>query len=174
LLLDVYAPLPEPTFRQLVRMVTESSLSPALRAKTLERIGRNGDVQRVTVANTPWLLPAGESLRDDIDDRVRFLAPFDPIVWDRRRFTTLWDWEYRLEAYTPPAKRKLGYYALPVLWRDQVVGWANAAVAAGTLRAELRFVRVAPRSPVFRRETEAELARLAECVGANRIERVAQ
>ena len=40
------------------------------------------------------------------DQRVRFLAPFDPVVWDRRRFEHFWNWEYRLEAYTPPAKRK--------------------------------------------------------------------
>lgn len=52
------------------------------------------------------------------DERVRLLAPFDPLVWDRRRFELLWGWPYRFEAYTPPAKRKLGYYALPLLWRD--------------------------------------------------------
>ena len=51
---------------------------------------------------------------------VRLLAPFDPIVWDRRRFELLWGWPYRFEAYTPVAKRKLGYYALPLLWRDRV------------------------------------------------------
>ena len=55
---------------------------------------------------------------------MRLLAPFDPIVWDRRRFELLWGWPYRFEAYTPVAKRKLGYYALPLLWRDRV--WAGA------------------------------------------------
>jgi len=52
--------------------------------------------------------------------RVRFLAPFDPVVWDRRRFAQLWSWEYRFEAYTPARKRVLGYYAMPLLWRDRV------------------------------------------------------
>jgi hypothetical protein len=56
------------------------------------------------------------------------LAPFDPIVWDRRRFELLWGWAYRFEAYTPIVKRKLGYYALPLLFRDQVTGWANVSV----------------------------------------------
>ena len=37
---------------------------------------------------------------------VRFLAPFDPVVWDRYRFEHLWGWAYRFEAYTPPAKEK--------------------------------------------------------------------
>ena len=58
---------------------------------------------------------------------MRLLAPFDPIVWDRRRFELFWGWEYRFEAYTPVHKRRLGYYALPLLWRDRVIGWANVS-----------------------------------------------
>ena len=73
------------------------------------------------VDNVEWYWPAGEVPEDAApDDAVRLLAPFDPIVWDRRRFELLWGWPYRFEAYTPVAKRKLGYYALPLLWRDRV------------------------------------------------------
>ncbi len=64
---------------------------------------------------------------------VRLLAPFDPVVWDRRRFEMLWGWPYRFEAYTPVTRRKLGYYALPLLWRDRVIGWGNVSVNNGTL-----------------------------------------
>ena len=71
--------------------------------------------------------------------RVRFLAPFDPVVWDRRRFERFWGWEYRLEAYTPPAKRKFGYYALPLLWRDDVIGWVNAQARDGSLHRRARL-----------------------------------
>jgi uncharacterized protein YcaQ len=74
-----------------------------------------------------WYWPASETLPDHEADGVRFLAPFDPVVWDRRRFEMLWGWGYRFEAYTPAAKRKHGYYALPMLWRDRVIGWANVA-----------------------------------------------
>jgi uncharacterized protein YcaQ len=92
---------------------------------------------------------------------VRLLAPFDPLVWDRLRFETFWDWRYRFEAYVPPAKRTLGYYALPLLWRDAVIGWGNLAVAGGRLQADLGFVAGRPpRDPVFRRELDAELARI--------------
>jgi hypothetical protein len=48
-------------------------------------------------------------------------------VWDRRRFEHLWGWAYRFEAYTPAPKRVRGYYALPLLWRDRVIGWGNLA-----------------------------------------------
>ena len=89
------------------------------------------------------------------------LAPFDPVVWDRRRFELFWGWGYRFEAYTPSAKRKWGYYALPMLWRDQVIGWGNVAVKEGGLQADLGYIAGhPPRDRAFNRELEAELARM--------------
>ena len=95
------------------------------------------------------------------DDTVRLLAPFDPVVWDRRRFELFWGWAYRFEAYTPAPKRKLGYYALPLLWRDEVIGWGNVSADNGKMKAALGYVSGrAPRDAVFKRELAAELARL--------------
>ena len=62
------------------------------------------------------------------------------MVWDRRRFEHFWGWAYRFEAYTPAAKRKLGHYALPMLWRDRVVGWANATMVDGRLQVAAGYV----------------------------------
>lgn len=101
------------------------------------------------------------------DDTVRFLAPFDPLVWDRRRFEMLWGWAYRFEAYTPVAKRKLGYYALPLLWRDRVIGWGNLSIEKGTLRAEFGYASAAPpRDRAYRRALEDELQRMREFLGS--------
>ena len=169
LLLDLYAPLPESTLWQLARMVTESSLSPALRLRTFDALRSGPDVRRVAIDGTNWLLPAHDDLRDDVASRVRLLAPFDPVVWDRRRFTHFWGWDYRFEAYTPPAKRKLGYYALPLLWRDDVVGWANATMKEGTLAVAVGFAKAMPRTAVFRRELDAELECLRIFVGADHV-----
>ena len=95
------------------------------------------------------------------DDAVRLLAPFDPIVWDRARFETLWGWVYRFEAYTPAPKRVRGYYALPLLWRDHVIGWGNVAVREGALDVDLGYVAGhAPRGQAFRRALEEELERM--------------
>jgi uncharacterized protein YcaQ len=94
------------------------------------------------------------------------LTPFDPVVWDRRRFEIFWGWPYRFEAYTPAPKRKLGYYALPILWRDQVVGWGNLSVANGKLVSSLGYVGgQAPREPAFRRSLAAELERMRAFLG---------
>ena len=73
-------------------------------------------------------------------DHVRILAPFDPIVRDSARFEHIWGWEYRFETYTPKIKRKLSYYAMSILWRDEVVGWANASVAENRLSCGFGYV----------------------------------
>ncbi len=97
---------------------------------------------------------------------ARLLAPFDPIVWDRARFQRFWGWEYKFEAYTPAAKRIRGYYALPLLWRDQVVGWGNLSVRGDELVADLGYAAgEPPRHPEFLPALDAELAAMAEFLG---------
>ena len=101
----------------------------------------------------------------EIARTVRLLAPFDPVVWDRARFEHLWGWPYRFEAYVPPKKRLRGYYALPLLWGERVIGWANARVTDGTLRVEMGYAESTPRERAFARELAAEIARLETFLG---------
>jgi hypothetical protein len=94
------------------------------------------------------------------------LAPFDPVVWDRRRFELLWGWPYRFEAYTPVSRRKLGYYALPLLWGDRVIGWSNVSVKGGRVEADFGYIGSAPRRDrTFQRALEEELDRLRDFLG---------
>jgi uncharacterized protein YcaQ len=104
----------------------------------------------------------------ELPRRVRFLAPFDPVVWDRRRFEHLWGWAYRFEAYTPVARRLRGYYSLPLLWGDRVIGWTNLKVVEGSLDVELGFVKGRPRGAEFRTELEAEIERTRAFLGLER------
>ena len=157
----IYAPLPLASLRFLLRRLRfaapqwEKEVAATIqRAK--ERLAYD-EVDGVT-----WYWPTDENPRNsEIEDRVRLLAPFDPVVWDRVRFELLWGWVYRFEAYTPPAKRLRGYYAMPLLWRERVIGWGNLSVKAGQLECEFGYVdSQPPRDRNFRRELEAEVERI--------------
>ena len=175
-LVALYAPVPEASLRQLTLMLRYGAphLESALRDRALLRVALDtGRLREHSVDGVKWIVPASEKVRGVAPATVRFLAPFDPVVWDRRRFELFWGWRYRFEAYTPPARRLLGYYALPLLWNDQVVGWANLNADANRLRAEIGFVEERPRDPRFVRELDAELERLREFIGASRVARIA-
>ncbi len=166
LVLHLYAPLPERTFRELAGIVTRTSLPGAKARIAVERMLKSDRLRHASVDGVTYLWPATEKPALEPHEQVRLLAPFDPIVWDRRRFELFWGWAYRFEAYTPPAKRRLGYYALPLLWRDQVIGWANVSLAGGMLEVETGFVGKRPRAAPFRRELDTELQRMSAFLGA--------
>jgi uncharacterized protein YcaQ len=88
--------------------------------------------------------------------------PSIPVVWDRRRFELLWGWTYKFEAYTPAPKRQFGYYALPLLWHDRVIGWANVTAPGGRLQAEFGYVDKKPRDAAFRAALDDELQRMTQ------------
>ena len=160
-----YAPLPSPSLGYLTSLLGYGA--PHLVRDTRAALASVRErLSNVRIDGTTWFWPADEnprSVRFMPDEQVRLLAPFDPVVWDRRRFEHLWNWAYRFEAYTPPAKRKLGYYALPLLWHDRVVGWSNARVAGGRLVATFGYATgAAPRSRAFRSALDDELDRMRE------------
>jgi uncharacterized protein YcaQ len=168
LIVHKYAPLPAATLGQLVHRLRGAA--PQWSAERRPALARaKARLAHVRTEGIDWYWPAGDSpasVRWQPDEDVRLLTPFDPIVWDRRRFEIFWGWAYRFEAYTPAPKRKLGYYALPLLWRDRVIGWGNATATASGLRCTFGYIGGrAPRSAAFRAGLEAELARMCAFLG---------
>ena len=163
-----YAPLPAASLAQLIARLRYGA--PQWRGSLRNAVHRTKQrLASVHLEGTDWFWPAEEALpsRSDADDeRVHLLAPFDPVVWDRRRFELFWGWQYRFEAYTPAVKRKLGYYALPLLWRDQVVGWGNLSFAEGRLSASFGYVTgKAPSARAFKQGLQRELAEMERFLG---------
>lgn len=168
LILAKYAPLPARSFSYLVQLLGYGA--PQLKAECRAALARaRRTLPTVQIDGVDWYWPEGENPRAKrwaVADEVRLLAPFDPVVWDRGRFELLWDWPYRLEAYTPAPKRQYGHYALPLLWRDAVVGWANVGVKAGGLTVELGYVAgQAPADAAYAAALDDELQRMSTFLG---------
>ena len=112
-------------FRLKLR-VTETELAPLV---------TSGELLSVSVQG--WATP-GYVHRDNEEmlERARtgrlrathttLLSPFDPLVWDRTRLREMFDFEYSIECYTPAARRRYGYFVLPILHRDRLVGRLDA------------------------------------------------
>ncbi|WP_304305908.1 crosslink repair DNA glycosylase YcaQ family protein [Pseudacidovorax intermedius] len=163
LVVRTYAPLPAASLTYLVRLLGYGAPHLSAHTQAALRLARE-HLASATLDGTTWYWPADENPRSRrwaVDDQLRLLAPFDPIVWDRRRFTLLWGWTYKFEAYTPPAQRQFGYYALPMLWGDRVIGWANVAGQAASGAPLLGYAdAAAARDRNASRLLDEEMARL--------------
>lgn len=156
-----YAPLPAASLSLVISRLRYAV--PQWRGELRSALQRaRMRLAHAVVDGVSWYWPGDEAQPfDSQPEGVRLLAPFDPVVWDRRRFELLWGWAYRFEAYTPVSKRKLAYYALPLLWRDRVVGWGDLSVKNGALKAAFGYVAgKPPRDRAFKRELESETERM--------------
>ncbi len=163
LIVRKYAPLPSRSLSQLLYHLGSGVPQwSGHRATALERAKRRLAHMRIDAIE--WYWPASEnpaSRRWQTGDAVHLLTPFDPVVWDRRRFELFWGWQYRFEAYTPAAKRKLGYYALPLLWGEHVIGWGNLSMSRGELRSTFGYLEGrGPRGAAYGNALELELERV--------------
>jgi len=88
-------------------------------------VGDTGEPAVVERVKGEWRVDPA-ALGDDFEGRTALLSPFDRLVYDRRRAQELFEFEYTLEMYKPAAKRRWGYFALPVLHDDRLVGKVDA------------------------------------------------
>jgi uncharacterized protein YcaQ len=155
----IYGPLPASSLAFYVRRLRFAV--PQWKDEVQAALKRAKERLQHTHVDVEWYWSPDESLQaHSLQDTVRFLAPFDPLVHDRWRFERLWGWTYRFEAYTPVRKRKLGYYAMPLLWRDEVIGWVNLSVKNKELKSDFGYFKEPPRHRSFKRELSLELDRI--------------
>lgn len=110
-------------------IATESDIADYFRFKKVKvadllgELESEGLVRKVSVEG--WKQPAWIHTQARIPRKIEaaaFLSPFDPVVWERKRALRLFDFHYRIEIYTPAPKRIFGYYSLPILVDDKIVG----------------------------------------------------
>jgi hypothetical protein len=159
LILRLQAPASEPGLGHTFGLLRRGAPGLGPFRPLLAAMLKSGEVEAAEIDGERYLWLAGAA-PESVPRRVRLLAPFDPIVWERRRFEHLWGFEYRLEAYTPPKKRRFGYYALPLAVGDKVIGWANVSMTEDGIDADLGFAGREPKGRDFRRGLDAELARM--------------
>jgi uncharacterized protein YcaQ len=128
-------------------------------------VGEAGEPAVVEGAPGEWRVDP-VALEESFEGRTALLSPFDRLVYDRVRAEQLFDFEYTLEMYKPAAKRRWGYFALPVLHEDRLVGKLDATAdrEASVLRVhavheDVRFTRAMTRA------VQAEIEVLASWLG---------
>ena len=128
-------------------------------------VGEAGEPAVVEGTKGEWRVDPA-LLRDDFEGRTALLSPFDRLVYDRARALELFEFDYTLEMYKPAAKRRWGYFALPVLHHDRLVGKVDAVAdrKASVLRVhaiheDVRFTRAMQRD--VRRELDDLVSWLA-------------
>lgn len=127
-----------------------------------ERLGElreMGEIERVEVrdGNGAWKgewfvhasdIPLLEKLgRGEFEGRTVLLSPFDNLVRDRVRNIQFWNFDYKIEIYTPQAKRKYGYYVLPILHHDQLIGRIDPKMDRAQGVLNINAVHLEPNAP---------------------------
>jgi uncharacterized protein YcaQ len=133
-------------------------------------VGEAGEPAVVEGVKGEWRVDPA-ALGEDFEGRTALLSPFDRLIHDRVRAEELFDFEYTLEMYKPAAKRRWGYFALPILHYDRLVGKLDAVAdrKASVLRVNAIHEDVKFTRPMTK-GVQAELENLASWLGLSAIE----
>jgi uncharacterized protein YcaQ len=134
-------------------------------------VGDAGEPATVEGVPGTWRVDP-EALGQPFEGRTALLSPFDRLTYDRARAVQLFDFEYVLEMYKPQAKRRWGYFALPILHHDRLVGKLDATadrkaskLVVNAIHQEFPFTRAIARA------VDGEIADLASWLGLESVER---
>ena len=128
------------SLKGLTYLRRNTELRQAVKDSVNERLGQ-GSLEQVQLnSGEVFLLEAGamESRLPRLNSRMRILSPFDNSVIQRERLKALFDYDYQIECYVPAAKRKYGYFSLPLLYRDEFIGRMDCKAHRKTGELEIK------------------------------------
>jgi uncharacterized protein YcaQ len=148
---------------------------------TLATLERAGIIERVEIADRPgtWFvhaedLPLLERIQDgEWEPRTTLLSPFDNLIYERDRAELLFGFRFRTEIYVPKAKRQYGYYLLPILHGDRLIGRIDAAMDRARARLVVKATHAEPDAPMTLRAGRAiggAIKNLAGFLGATALD----
>ena len=171
------------TVTDIAGYLTFPRFGPAGRRPTIEAMRARGEITEVVVAGSPirWL-----ALTRDVPALARaadrgapargttLLSPFDSLLWYRERVARLFEFDYRIQVYTPSAKRQHGYYTLPILHDGHLIGRVDAKTQRAAGRLDVLSVHFEPWFARARRapgdgvvlDRDATLVGVAEALGS--------
>jgi uncharacterized protein len=147
----------------------------------LERLAETGRLVRVAVEGwqDPWYVhPENLSLLEFalqgeiVPTYTTLLSPFDPLIWDRERVRTLFNFDYALECYLPEPKRRYGYYLLPILYEGHLIGRMDAKAYRKEGIFEVRALYLEPGVRVYEDTAQAVGAAIQRCANWHTTPRV--
>ncbi len=150
---------------------------------TLKRLQAESKIHEVEIADGPvgkgerYIhskdIPLLDKLgSDDWQPRVSLLSPFDNLICDRTRTKLLFDFDFTSEIYTPPSKRKYGYYVLPILYGDRFIGRIDPLMDRKKEKLLIKSVHAEPGAPKDRKvsgEIRESIEQLSEFLGAKEV-----
>jgi uncharacterized protein YcaQ len=135
-------------------------------------VGEAGEEATIESVRGTWRVDPGQ-LGRPFEGRTALLSPFDRLTYDRKRAVELFDFEYILEMFKPAAKRRWGYYALPILHGDRLVGKLDATADHRSSTLRVRAIhRDVPFTRAMASDVDVEIESLASWLGLEVIERV--
>ncbi len=141
-------------------------------AGLLEELADEGSLLRARIGDEPAYVhpdnagPAEKILSGGFRSSVTtLLSPFDPVVWDRARALELFGFEYKIEVYTPAARRRYGYYSLPILHNGVLVGRLDAKAHRKQGTFEVKAIHLEPDTPVNDDLVSGLADALRDCAG---------
>lgn len=142
----------------------------------LDALVHEGVLERLDAddGGAPVVVPAGTDLDPPRPGTAVLLSPFDNLLWDRRFARRIFGFEHVIEVYKRAHERRYGYYVLPLLWRDRIVGRADLKTERGEGALVVRAFHVEPkirRSSALDDALERALDRLRRTIGLDRVTR---